>query len=71
MKYVNGLHEAKLLLDTRERVVSATESHDAMLSAEATVREIIQAVRTDGDNAVNLYTQTFDKVDLPSIEVAM
>ena len=69
MKYVNGLHEAKLLLDTRERVVSATESHDVVLSAEATVREIIQAVRTDGDNAVNLYTQTFDKVELPSIEV--
>ena len=66
---MNGLQEAKLLLASRGRVVSVSESPDILLSAEATVREIIEAVRADGDDAVKFYTQKFDKVDLTTIEV--
>ena len=69
MKFVNGLHDAKVLLKTRERIVSASESPESLLSTEATVREIIQTVRTDGDRAIKLYTQKFDRVELAAIEI--
>ena len=69
MQLANGLQEAMSLLAKRNRVVSASEPPEALLTAQATVMEIIEAVRAGGDSSLKFYTQKFDKVDLKTVEV--
>lgn len=45
------------------------EREEAKLNVAETVSEIIEKVKTDGDEALRFYSQKFDKVNLDSLEV--
>ncbi len=51
---------------TKEEIFARTESS---INVEAVVSEIIENVRKNGDSALRLYSEKFDKVTLDSIEV--
>ncbi|MCX7912814.1 MAG: histidinol dehydrogenase, partial [Dehalococcoidales bacterium] len=64
MKVISGFDEAKAIIAKRSSGLQATEEQ------ERSVRHIIDEVRRRGDRALFEFTERFDRVKLPFLEVS-